>query len=276
MSVASRTSLFLMLAAALALSGPHAARAAERSRLFFLHHSTGRNLINEGNVRALLTARNGEQGTSFVLWDHDYNHIGLRNADGVLLGRSYNIPGDNTDPDGLHVLWTTANAARDSILANHQVIAFKSCYPASGIDSDTRLQQYKTWYLEMRAVFAAWPNRVFVIMSPPPLHRLATNTAQADRARAFAEWLGSAEFLGGTSNLVYFDFFDLLARPDDGSPTRNMLRYEYERSHTQNDSHPNTLANQVVGPLFCEALAVAGGRVAADSATLGAVKAMFR
>lgn len=46
------------------------------TNIIFLHHSTGRNLILEGNVRSLLTER------GYQFWDHDYNHIGLTMPDG--------------------------------------------------------------------------------------------------------------------------------------------------------------------------------------------------
>jgi hypothetical protein len=218
--------------------------------LFFLHHSTGRNIIDEGDVRGHIDAYNVQQGTSYRFWDHDYNSIGLRDPDGVYLGYDYDIPGDNTDPDGLWYLWTTPCPARAAILANHEVIAFKSCFPASHIPDMFEFRQRVNWYLDMRTVFDQYPDRLFVVMSQPPLHRLATDLTEADYARAFADWLKSPAYLGGHDNVVCFDLFDLLAHPDDGSPSRNMLRYEYERSHTGDDSHPNELANQTVGPLL--------------------------
>lgn len=234
-----------------------------RRNLFFLHHSTGRNLIAEGHVRDHIA----DIDPAFEFWDHDYNEgcgsiWGLRNPDGVYLDYDYDIPGapcGNTDPDGLYVLWTTNNAARSRILTNHQVIAFKSCYPASDITSDAMLQQYKTWYLAIRDVLDDYPEHRFLIMGFPPRHRLYTTASQAARARAFNEWLGSAEFLDGHPNLVFFDFFDRLANPDDGSATANMLRYEYERSHSSSDSHPNAAANAAVGPHFAAALTDAAG-----------------
>jgi len=47
---------------------------------------------------------------------------------------------------------------------------FKSCFPASNIESDEELEQRKTWYLGMRDVMDAQPDKVFVVMSQPPLH----------------------------------------------------------------------------------------------------------
>jgi hypothetical protein len=110
------------------------------------------------------------------------------------------------------------------------------------------LNQYKTWYLEMRSVFDQHPDHLFVVMSTPPLHRLATAATQAANARLFANWLKSQEYLGGHNNVVCFDLFDYLAGDDD------MLKYEYEGSHDDSDSHPNDTANQAVGPIFANFL----------------------
>jgi hypothetical protein len=245
--------------------------------LFFLHHSTGRNIINEGNMREWFATFNGNNGTFFEFWDHDYNNLGLRDPAGNMLGYSYNIPNDNTDPDGLHYLWTTSNSASDSILANHDVIAFKSCYPASAIESEAQLDQYKTWYLDMAKIFDRYPQKVFLVLSPPPLHRLSTNVVEADLARAFARWLASDDFLKGRHNIKYFDLFDHLAHPEDGSVVRNMLRAEYEISPYAADSHPNTLANQTVGPALARAFVLAAGiRTPTAQASMGVLKTIFR
>ena len=226
-------------------------------RLFFLHHSTGRLLLDEGHARQYLNEVNNARGSDLVLWDHDYNYIGLSDVQGDLLGYDYSIPGDDTYPAGLHELWTTNNSARDSILARYDIVAFKSCYPACDIDSEAQLQQYQQWYLEMRTFFDSRPDKTFIIMSPPPRHRLATNATHAERARRFARWLTSDEYLSDHPNLVGFDFFDLLANPDDGSATSNMLRYQYELSHSSSDSHPNALANSTNAPIFIDVLVAA-------------------
>ncbi len=248
--------LVLSLFIALGLSNQSKADETNR-RLFFLHHSTGRYLLEEGNARQHLNDHNNELDLNLVLWDHDYNYIGLSDQQGDLLGYNYSIPDDNTYPDGLHQLWTTNNSARDSLLARYDIIAFKSCYPASDIESETQLNQYKQWYLEMRSFFDTRPDKVFIIMSPPPRHRLETNVANADRARRFSQWLTGEDFLSGHDNLVGFDYFDLLAQPDDQSTTRNMLRFEYERSHSQSDSHPNALANITNAPIFIDLMVLA-------------------
>ena len=249
-----RRLITLLGLSALIAAIPAIAAAETLTNLFFLHHSTGRNVIAEGDVRDCIAAHNARYGTAFAFWDHDYNAIGLTGPDDTQPGVSYQIPDDNTDPDGLLTLWTTANGARDRILQNHQVIAFKSCYPASNIETDAELATRQQWYLQMRNVFDQHPGHVFIVVSQPPRHRLATNTAEAARARAFADWLCSDTYLAGHPNVAAFDLFDLLAAPDDGTAAANRLRYDYERSHYDSDSHPNAAANAVTGPAFAAAL----------------------
>ena len=243
-----------------------AQRQGDFTNIIFLHHSTGRNLINQGGVRERLT----EAG--FQFWDHDYNWEGLIRPDGTRTGYSYGIPDDNTDPDGLARLFAQRvypwplNAL--SGLMQHEVIAFKSCFPASNISSDEQLEQYKTWYRGMREVMDRYPDHIFIAMTPPPLNPAATDAETAARARAFADWLKSDEFLAGHPNVFTFDFFDLLAEGDPSAPDFNMLRAEYRDGE---DSHPNELANQTVGPFFAdfivEAVQIYRARLAGEGGT---------
>jgi len=215
------------------------------SNVIFLHNSTGHNLIEQGGVRERLT----EAGYDF--WDHGYNSQGLRRPGGSLAGYSYNIPDDNTDPDGLARVFAQQayglplNAF--SGLLQHKVIAFKSCFPVSHISSDEQLEQYKSYYLDMREVMDQHLDRIFIVVTPPPLNPAETNAKAAGRARAFADWLRCDEYLSGHPNVFTFDFFGHLAEDDPTSPDYNMLRREYREG---SDSHPNQTANETIGPLF--------------------------
>jgi len=134
-----------------------------------------------------------------------------------------------------------------SRLLQHEVLIVKSCFPNNAIESDDELEQNKLWYLEIRAVVDQHPDRVFILMTSPPLHPKKTTSEDAARARALADWLSSDEFLAGHPNLFVFDFFDLLADPES-----NALRGEYQRDLDKTDSHPNQLANETIGPLFVD------------------------
>jgi hypothetical protein len=222
-------------------------RHGDFTDVIFLHHSVGRNLIEQGGIRN----RFAEAGFSF--WDHDYNWEGLRYPDGHRAGYSYVIPEDNTDPDGLAKIFAqpTHRLPLNALsgLLQHEVIAFKSCYPASSILSDEQLAAYKSHYLSMRDVMDQHRDRIFIIITPPPLNPAETSLEAAARARAFADWLMSDEFLHGHPNVFTFDLFDALAESDPALPDANMLREPYR---TDTDSHPNLKANEAIGPVFVD------------------------
>jgi hypothetical protein len=221
--------------------------SGEYTNVIFLHHSTGRGLIDGGDVRPLLT------DLGYQFWDHDYNHVGLIRPDGMATGAHYGIPGmrgrGNTDVDGLAGLFsqpvTDPPSNAFSRLLQHEVIITKSCFPNSAIKSDEMQEQFQTWYLQMRDAMDQHPDRIFIIVTSPPLHPQMTNADEARRARAVANWLKSDEYLAGHPNVFVFDFFNLLA-----DPSTNTLRAEYQLDTERPDSHPNRSANQTIGPQF--------------------------
>lgn len=264
-----RALTLITLAVVLAAAVP--AGAYDLTRIFFLHNSVGRALIDQGSMREHLDEYNTAHGTNLRFWDHNYPYIGLRDAEGEYLEYPYSsVCGHNNDPDGLAMLWLEENipqyaAARDSILTEHDVIAFKSCYRAMDFggaltpaELDAALQQYKNYYLQMRDVFDQHQDKVFVVISIPPRHRLHAEATpgRAARGRQFANWLCSSEFLGNPPrpNVRAFDLFNLLAAPNNGQPGANMLRYDFEISHTDDNCHPNQLACSIVGPIMMQAL----------------------
>lgn len=214
--------------------------------ILFIHHSTGRGLIAGGQVREQFTA------AGYDFWDLDYNAIGLTNPAGARTGYTYFIPGDNTDPDGYAALFSQPLYERPrnafSGVMQHQVIIFKSCFPTSDIQDAAQLAAYQAYYRQIRDVIDQHPDHLFIVMTPPPLEASNTTPENAARARAFANWLGSDEFLAGHANLATFDFFNLLAGDDPGAPDFNTLRTAYQPGG--GDSHPNKQANETIGPLF--------------------------
>jgi hypothetical protein len=209
----------------------------------FLHHSVGANLINEGGVRELFAQ------VGYQFWDHDYNWRGLRAPNGQYTGYSYNVPDDNTDPDGLMRLFEQPVYGLPlntfSALLQHEVIVVKSCFPASAIQSDRQLQERQAMYLKMRAVMDQHPDKLFIVLTQPPLAPIETTPEAAGRARALADWLKSDEYLKGHSNISTYDLFGQLIDANPQSPDYNMLRADYRNGV---DSHPNLQANRTVGP----------------------------
>lgn len=230
-------------------------QAANRGarKIIFLHHSTGQGLIEQGNVRQRLTA------LGYEFYDHGYNGDGLTLANGQAAGMDFDIPDDNTDPDGLNTLFAqplhTPPDNAFSRLLQYDVIAFKSCFPTSDIQSDAQLAEYKTYYRNIRTVIDRYPQKIFIAVTPPPNVPNATSREAAARARAWVNWLKSPEFLSGHPNLFTFDFFNLLAESNTGARDYNMLRAAYRAD--PNDSHPNERANREIGPQFADFVAQA-------------------
>lgn len=235
-----RAALLCALAALLMLFTGASGASAQAVRIIFLHHSCGHNLIEQGGVREGLSA------LGYEFYDHGYNGDGLRLADGSYTGTNFDVPGDNTDPDGFAAIF--AQPLHDppdntfSYLMQYDVIIFKSCFPTSNIGDDAQLEAYKSYYLAIRDRMDQYPDKVFIPVTPPPQVPANSNREEGVRARAFADWLGSDEYLDGHPNVFVFDFFGLLAGDD------NFLRREY-RSDPY-DAHPNERANQEIGPLF--------------------------
>jgi hypothetical protein len=255
--------LFILCLATLSAAAalPAGAALPVRDDIIFIHHSIGRGLIDPytASARDSLATWNARNGTQVVLWDHDYgpDHPvwGLTDPLGINLGYAYGEEFNNTiQVAGYRALFCTDNAARDSLLDNHAIIAFKPGYESGWLWllDDAQLDSAKADYLAMRDFFDQHPDRLFIVVTQPPLHRNAPYLdGRKDRARALSRWLRSPEFLGGRQNLATFDLFDQLATPDDPrDPYCNTLKYEYELDHTNSDPHPNDVADHVVGPLF--------------------------
>jgi len=250
--MATGQSLGLRSTAHLILSVLDSQRVRSYSRgqytnIMFLHHSVGEKLVEQGKVRERLV----EAG--YVLWDQAYNWQQLIGPDGKATGYSYNVPNDNTDPDGLAQIFSQPVYSLPlntfSGLLQHEVIIFKSCFPVSDITSDEQLASYKTFYLGIRDVMRKHPDKVFIVLTPPPLNPVETNLVNAKRARAFANWLKSNEFLAHQTNVFTFDLFDAFAESDLAAPDYSMLRQDYRNGA---DSHPNAKANEMIAPLFVD------------------------
>jgi hypothetical protein len=235
----SITRLFtLIIAAALLLFTQSHAQAQEPIRIIWLHHSVGSGIIDGGGVREGLAAR------GYEFYDHGYNGDGLRLADGSVPGSNFDVPGDNTDPDGLAAIFSQPLGDPPdntfSQLMQYDVIMVKSCFPTSNIADDDQLDADKGYYRSIADRMDQYPEKLLILVTHPPQVPLSTNANEARRARALNDWLLSSEFQGGHPNLFVFDLFGRLAGND------NLLRSDYRVS--DDDGHPNDVANAAVGP----------------------------
>ena len=240
----AQTYLVLCIVAILMLAGTGSSTAQESDpiSIIFMHHSTGENLIWQGGVREGLT----EHGYTF--WDHGYNDNGLTGPDGINTGINWDVPGDNTDPDGWYETFqqpvTDPPSNTFSHMLQHDVIIFKSCFPSSHIYDEDMFETYQHYYLTIRDVIDQHPDKLFIPWTTPPLVPNETDAEAAARARRWAAYLVSDEYLEGHPNIAVFDVNSLW------SDENGYLRAEYRMNEW--DSHPNEYANQTVGPMFVE------------------------
>lgn len=150
------------------------------------------------------------------------------------------------------------------ILSENDVIIIKHCFPASDVLPDEgkpdpssprqSIENYQAVYREMRKTFAAQPEKLFILWTLPPRHRLfepaeGDKSGNAARATRFSEWL-KGEFLhedGPYPNIRVWDFRGILLDAET-----DFLRPEFELNHRIPDSHPNRQANNVAGPSLAE------------------------
>lgn len=234
---------FLLLCMLLvATSGVTVAQDDGPVQIIFMHHSTGAGVMNDGDVRPALT------NLGYEFWDHDYNEWGLSGPSGDSVGVNWDVPGDNTDPDGWYDIFsqpiTDPPINTLSQMLEFDIIIFKSCFPASAIYDEDMFQAYQHYYLGIRDVIDYYPDKLFIPWTTPPLVPNETNADQAARARRWAEYLTSDEYLGGRHNIAVFDFFTLMADEE------GFLRADYRTDEW--DSHPNWTGNQVAGPALTE------------------------
>jgi hypothetical protein len=234
------------------------------TRIIFLHHSVGADLLKDGHVREQLRSR----APSIELWDHAYNtprlrsyiksavigrsmlpshYYGLRDGSGRRVGAPFTMPGDNTDPDGFAALFAEPVTEPPSNTLSHlmrfDVIAFKSCFTIlPHLRTDAQLERYKRHYRAVAEALGRYPGKLFIPITPPPLRASHTNEEQTARARHLATWMMSEGFGTDRPNVVPFDLFDTLAAPE-GGPQANTLRSEFCRAE-DSDTHPNATGGE--------------------------------
>lgn len=228
------------------------------TKIIFLHHSTGEVIWN-GGVADWFAAYNTAHGTRYVIeerafpsgdpypWEnypYDYWNIWVKHAG------SSAYRGEPT----LEMLTKTC-----------QLIVFKHCFPVSGIEADGEtaasspdktLANYKLQYAALKAKLKTFPNVRFVVWTGAALLKAETSPEQADRAKAFFDWVKNVWDEPG-DNIYVYDFFAL---ETDGG------KY-LVTGYSAGDSHPNDAFAARVAPLFCQRLIdVIGGK--GDSASI--------
>jgi hypothetical protein len=232
------------------------AQSNENMKVLFIHHSTGGNLIKQGDLRGELK----KIAPNIEFWDHSYNlfpvlpklvalftnYTGLSDAQGKMTGKQHDIVLSNNSPkEYAEIFARDPNDPTLKAILNYDVIAFKNCFPTTKITSDEQLEEYKTYYTKIKESVSKYPNKKFILLTPPPLRKEVTTSDNAKRAQELANWLNSDQIIKNQGNLFVFDFFQLLS--DD----YGYLKPEYTPL-IWIDSHPNKKANKTIAPIFAK------------------------
>ena len=265
-------------------------------KLIFIHHSTGENWLADDHGRLGLTLRENNYFVSDTNYGWGPDSIGDTTdighwwtwfrgpRSGVYTAALYAESGQHssysrlpTDPGG-----------------ENEIIMFKSCFPNSHLGGnpddpsttgDNPLRGQDAWseymtvanakgiYNDILEYFATRQDKLFIVITAPPLVANDTDAAHAANARAFNNWLVN-DWLDDYPyhNVVVFDFYNVLTTnggdadtndygwstgnhhrvittttpitiehitdgDDDASP--NVLEYP-----TDGDNHPNPAGNQ--------------------------------
>lgn len=229
----------------------------KKTRVLFVHHSTGGLLIFFGRLRKLLK----EKAPNIEFWDHGYNlyspkilsylfgpimfRTGLSDGNGKMTGKDFNVIISNNSPKEYAEIFSRDpdDFTLKNILSFDAVI-FKNCFSASKIETREKLEEYKRYYSKIMKSISKYKNK-FIVFTPPPLRYEMTKPEWADNARSLANFINeeAKKYL----NISSFDFFNLLT--DKEGKNKDMLKREY-CSFIPVDSHPNIRANREIGKIF--------------------------
>ncbi len=280
------------------------AAPGEPVKLVFIHHSSGENWLNDEHGKLGLALMENNYFVSDTNYGWGPDGIGDRTDIGQLWDW---FAGPESGRYMEAVINESGQNSAYTRLENdpggeNTIVMFKSCFPNSALsgnpgdvptvgDNPLRGQDassefhtvanVKGIYNDLLAYFATRPDKLFVVITAPPLGDFETNPEQAANARAFNRWLVE-EWRQGypLQNVAVFDFYNVLTS-NGGSPDTNDAGAESGNHHrywnetlqyitdqggnvsayaADGDSHPNPAGNQKASaeflPLLNEVYAV--------------------
>jgi hypothetical protein len=285
---------FLLVAVALFIFEPAGARADDASppgqttKLIFIHHSTGENWLADDNGQ--LGRKLGEN--NYFVSDTNYGW----GPDGI--GDRTDIPNWPewfTSPESGRILKAVySESGRHSPYSRsltdpggeNEIVMFKSCFPNSDLEGKPTdrpargdgltVSNAKAIYNELLTYFATRPDKLFVVITAPPLQ----DPTHARNARAFNNWLVH-DWLSSYAgrNVAVFDFYNVLTGPKNhhrfvNSSIEHVTERGGDTLHypSDGDDHPSQAGNRKATAEFIPLLNVyyhrwkaAGGKGASGS-----------
>lgn len=218
----------------------------ETVKLVFIHHSTGEAWLGDGSGGLGLALRDNNYFVSDTNygWGPDDEDAGAGT-----IGDHTDIPNWYAWFTGPHRSTYTAALYAEDLQhcaytrlttdpgGDNTVVLFKSCFPNSDLagtptdppatsadhTSSLTVANAKRIYLDLLTYFGAHPEKLFVVITAPPLASGVTDASKAANARAFNNWLVDDWLTGYPhANVAVFDYFTVLTS-NGGSPSINDL-----------------------------------------------------
>jgi len=271
-----------LLLAAVRPLGTETARAAALNpnpptrpvRLVFIHHSTGEAWLADGHGRLGLALRDNNYfvaDTNYG-WSVNGDVIGDRTD----IGHWWEWFAGPTRDAVLAALFaqTTQNCEYSRLEppppGANEIVMFKSCFPNSHLGGEPddppttgsnplrgqdcsseyhTVANAKGIYNDILPTFAAHQEKLFIVITAPPLRAVDTSPEAAANARAFNNWLVN-DWLAGYPyhNVFVFDFYNVLTS-NGGNANTNDLGWATGNHHRYRGGAIEHITNQ--GSNFC-------------------------
>ena len=228
----------------------------EKTRILFLHHSTGRKIWDQG-VKRWFKDYNREHGTRYVITEREFpkdSPYGWKNYPYDY----WKIWVDNAGPDRY-----MDEPTLEILAGDYDMIVFKHCFPVSDILADTgeadvasevrSLENYRLQYEALKEKMRSFPGTRFLVWTGAALVEQRSDSARGQRASEFARWVRE-EWDEPGDNIFVWDFFTL--------ETEGGIHMKEQHAGSPTDSHPNEEFASRAAPLFCRRIVdVMEGRV---------------
>ena len=234
-------------------------------KLIFIHHSTGENWLRDdyGGLGLALSQNNYFVSDTNYGWGPD--SIGDRTdipnwtewfrsaSTPTYMQAVFNESGQNS----------SYTRTVDDPGGENEIIMFKSCFPNSdlggnpddppGAYEDMTVSGAKYVYNQILQYFATRQDKLFVVITAPPLRKSDTSTENAANARAFNQWLVNDWLRENNypyNNVAVFDFYTVLTGPDNHHRFVNgEIEHVYKPGtntsyYPSEDSHPSAKGSQ--------------------------------
>jgi hypothetical protein len=184
---------------------------SEIVNLIFVHHSCGENWLNNGNLGIELNNSMYHVADTYYGWGPD----SIGSYTNTSHWTTWFDLNNSTYMDALYTEMDTMTATntQEEAIGENTIIMFKSCYPCSEVGSS--IDDEKAIYNSLLAYFAAYPDKMFVLVTPPP--EIEIN--YPEKTRELCKWLVEEWSVNYRStygdNLYVFDFYNVLTHPDN-------------------------------------------------------------